>query len=324
MKLWMNYAATFAVGASMLLASCGADDTDDDPIVDINEAPTLTVQNPDMSAPMTSVRVAMAAPNELREFLLVADDGNDNLQTVTFLQNGTVVDVSTAPSDAIRFEIDGNVSALDENPKVLFDDDTDGFSKTIRLRAPADFNDSVTYTITVQDTGEDDLTNPEEASVEITLVTGTAPVLLVEKRDVEFFNMAGTQPGALDLDQGIAVPSANNTTSELQDQGLSPQGAWRQTVSPENGASLRRVLNAGADFYDNVRTVDELRNAWDNATTTIGTSDRLMDGDVYVVMNPNPPGGGGDKFYLIEFAEVIDVPNTNAGDKYVVNIKQAP
>ena len=313
----MNYAAAAVLGASMLLASCGDDTTDPVPVTPTNEAPTLMVENPDMSQMSTAARLTDVDPNTRVEFRLVAEDADDNLQELVVSRNGTQV---TIPTSNVFIEFDGNLGPLDNNPRLLLGSDTTGFSKTINVRSAMGFGDSVTYTFTVRDNGIA-LANREEASITITLVNGMAPTpLAAEIRGAEFYNRNAStaRPGALDLDTGTAVPSSNNTSSELQDQGNTSSGTWRQVVVPENGAELRVVQNDDGTTYSSVTNLDQLLDVFDDAVP-VTQSDRIENGDVYVVNREDPTVGS--KFYLVQFTEVVDQAGSE-NDRYVVNIKQ--
>ena len=316
MKPWTYAAAALAVGATLTLASCGDDDLPDvNPPVPTNDAPTLSVENPDMSQMGSSIRLT-GRDNDVRvNFTLVADDADDNLQALTVLRNGTEVAI---PTSNVFVEQDGNVGPLSNNPLLLTGADTTGFRKAISVRTAAAPGDSVTYTFTVNDTGLSGVSR-EEATVTITLVNESRTPLGQGFTNREFYNRSDpstSRPGALDLDTGDAVASSNNTTSELQDQGNSG-GDWLRQVAPENGAEL--YLAPDDTDFDAIESVEDLLDVFDASGDAVALTPTLMDGDVIIVTREDP--NTGSKFYAVRFNQVVNGAGTGS-DRYVVDIKQ--
>ena len=321
MKLWLKYLGFAAVASTVTLASCGDDEEDLPPPIETNTAPTLSLENPDMTQMGSMRRLENLDREALAEFVLVAEDIDDNIQAITVFQDGDQLSTANGPIDNVRIEFDGMVQALDNNPRLLVTADTAGFRKRIRLRAPADFNDSTTYTITINDSGLNGV-DREEASVDVTLVTGAPPVNLRTKSDIEFFNFSGPNRGAVDLDLGEPVPSDNATalgaTAELQDSGNGPNG-WARTVTADNGATLR--LGGDDVDFDNIRTLSDLLSAYDEAgdANDITVTGTIEEGQVYFVTRTD--ADGNDLFYVVRFDEVNNTDNDNR-DSYVITVKR--
>ena len=315
MTQFLKYAAGAVIGGSLLLASCGDDNGDDIPPVPTNDAPTLQVENPDMSQMGSSIRLT-GRDNDVRvNFTLVADDADDNLQALTVLRNGTEVAI---PTSNVFVEQDGNVGPLSNNPLLLTGADTTGFRKAISVRTAAAPGDSVTYTFTVNDSGIDGVSR-EEATVTITLVNEMVTPLGQGFTNREFYNRSdpsASRPGALDLDSGDPVPSTGNTMSELQDQG-NAGGDWLRQVAPENGAELYLAPD-GTDF-DDIESVEDLLAIFDDSGDAVALTPPLEDGDVIIVTREDP--NVGSKFYAVRFNEVVNMTGTT-NDRYVVDIKQ--
>lgn len=317
MKLNLNFIGALALATIVTLTACGDDPITVPPVVETNEAPTLLLQNPDMSQMMSSLRRTDLPRDTRVELQLVAADADGNLQALTVDRNGAQV---TIPTSNVFVEFDGNLGPLDNNPRLLVGADTTGFTKTINVRTAAGFGDSVTYTFTVNDTGLNGA-NREEASVTITLVNEAAPTPLAgELMNREFYNRSDpstARPGALDLDSGDAMSSSMSTMTELQDQG-NGSTAWLRQIAPENGASLRYAGN-GASIYDGVTSFETLLDLYDASGSDLGLSDPINAGDVFVVTRNDATVGS--KFYVVIFTEATDAAGTS-NDKYVVSIKQ--
>ena len=313
-------------GGAMIFASCNPDD--DIPPVDprdSNRAPTLTIENTDMS--MTDGRVMVGEDDQgnslngsLFAFTLDGDDPDGNMRTLRVTRNGSNV---SAGSQDVRIEFDGVVGPLSGNEPLLFGDDKRDFSKEVQVRAPQNFADSLTYAFIVTDTfGLSD-------TAIVTLVTGAAPTPLSTQvfRDRIFSNRSGPDRGALDLDTGEAVASTGNTDSELQDLGNNSQGQWLRQVQVENDAEMRVLVPATDDTggamamtrFRNTTTVDGLLDLYDEAANDTTTTETIVPGTIAIVRREID--GAEDKFFLVLFKAVNNTTDNNR-DSYTVDIKQ--
>ena len=313
-------------GGAMTFGSCNPDD-DIAPVDprDSNRAPTLTIENTDMS--MTDGRVMVGEDDQgnslngsLFAFTLDGDDPDGNMRTLRVTRNGSNV---SAGSQDVRIEFDGVVGPLSGNEPLLFGDDKRDFSKEVQVRAPQNFADSLTYAFIVTDTfGLSD-------TAIVTLVTGAAPTPLSTQvfRDRIFSNRSGPDRGALDLDTGEAVASTGNTDSELQDLGNNSQGQWLRQVQVENDAEMRVLVPATDDTggamamtrFRNTTTVDGLLDLYDEAANDITTTETIVPGTIAIVRREID--GAEDKFFLVLFKAVNNTTDNNR-DSYTVDIKQ--
>ena len=228
--------------------------------------------------------------------------GTNELVSVSVWEDGDLI----MDLERIRF---ANVDFSD-NPMPLFAPDTEGFTEGIIIRTIAGTHN---YIIRVSDT------DGNNADAEFTITeasTGTALDNVFEF--VLFSNASGPNLGGLDLDNGVAVPSAS-ADAEIRDLGIDTNqpvaSNWIQRVEAVNGSTLRVVnldnLPDGFTF-DGVSTKEEVADAF-NSGVDADPSPVLQAGDLLAVASPT-------NIYIMRVDEV-NITDGDNEDNYLFSIK---
>lgn len=301
MQFSLKHLALAAIaGGALTLASCG----EDDEVIVPNRAPTITLNGAAAGGRIDSLPSASVNAVEI-----TTADADGNLNTVSFLRNGTSV---VASSGNVRSDATTPIAA---NPILLFDGDRSGFTRTYFLRTPPDAGDSVTYTITVED--EDGLT----ASEEVTLVNALPLTRIERTLEGILLNQAGPAgQGGLDLDLGEGTGS-QDTLAEIRDRGIDqnrPNASnWLQQIAPVGDAVLRipstAFLTENNITFESVQFVEEIIGAYNSSSVDEPRTNELSGGEVFVVFD-------NDRYYMIQIRSV-NVTTDNNQDSYVIDIK---
>ncbi len=304
----MKFSAMAFMAMTLTLVSC-----EDDPIVTppvVNSDPTVELQD-DSGMIVDSFAITNQGANgSFVGRIVIGDDVDDNLQTVSFERDGVLLDGTTS---SVR--PDSVTSLLSSNRTLV---DSFGFSRTFFFQAPNEYDASTTYTITVTDADQ------ATASVDFTITT---PVEIVttpieqEYTTVLFSNQAGPAgTGGVDLDLGQGTGSMD-LTAELRDLGIDtgqPDATnWRRQIAPVNGTVLRAPSSTWVDEnpFADVSTKEAILDAFNSSSVDIGESQMVTPGSIYAVWSSD-----NSRYYLVEVMNVILTADDNT-DRYVLNIK---
>lgn len=313
-RLWLL--AILALSTSVFFTSCGEDPVDPVDPIEENFAPTLTFlatsPNPGSTTNVFSQSEAFQLSENGRTTIYVALEGTDSTPPMTTLEvfrNGTKEDdMLVGFIDQFGVEIAAN------NPALLAGDYANGFRWEVGLRTTEAFGDNVFRFVLTDEGGL-------ESEVSLTITTSEAGTELdITEENNVIFNMSGMNMGAFDLDN-LEQVSSNSTASELQDNGINTDlpasSNWRQTISPENGATMkvvdRTALGENYD-YNNVLTKEEILEAWDSGIGVTGSTDQIQVGDEFVVLSDQ------GTYFLILVTEV-NVTTGDNNDNYVFTVK---
>jgi hypothetical protein len=228
--------------------------------------------------------------------------GTFDLASVSVWEDGDLI------SDLTRIRF-ANID-FEANPRPLFDPNTTGFTEGIIIRTIAGTHD---YIIRVTDT------EGNNADVAFTISEASTGTALENQFDfVLFSNASGPSLGGLDLDNGVAVPSAS-ADAEIRDLGIDTNQPaatnWIQRVEGVNGSDLRVVnlANLPDGFtFDGVSSKEEVAEAF-NSGTAADPSPVLQVGDLLAVSSFT-------NIYIIQVDEVNVTDNDNE-DFYRFSIK---
>ncbi len=212
--------------------------------------------------------------------------------------NNVSIHQGAALIDAGRIQFDGQ--PVGNNPFFLEGDDRQGFSKPIEILGN-DFNGIQAYTVTFTDT----LGNTYFQEVSFDAI-----------RRVDSQSYVLSELNALDIETGENILY----TEELADDQISISeirdisqnaGNWDRTVAATNGGELR-MLNGQAIDFNNVVGADELREAWDNASTLVDFVTEYDSSMLRGVLQP-------DTLVI----DTIEVPRTNPlqSDDLIITLK---
>ena len=320
--------AAVTAALALALGACGTDDSED-PIFPGGTPGTnrVPVANLEAGGVIAAPRVALADSLNDRfvEYVLVADDPDGNLATVTATVDGRP---ASSSAELVEIESDGAFVTLGAEPLGLSGGDRSSFAKTVRVRAPRDFEDSTTYRFIVTDT----FGLADTASV--TLVTAARPTALFNGgepfRQVRFYNQRTPAGffGAVDLDRGEAVASADDGRSELQDVRSPVRTEWLRQLQAESGAEIFVVPaeRASEAAFEAVASLEDLLELYDAARPGNepggSITPALSAGDLIVVTKPLD--GGGTRYYLVFFDSVNDgATDDNTDDYYEISVKRS-
>jgi len=317
MKPWLKLPALVALSSSLFFVACDPDDTDPLPPAVTNEAPTLSLRNAsgsDFSGAVTDVPV-----NSKFELTVNAADADENLQVIRFQRND--VDIP-GTSGFVQYDVDGDGILENIASGNLLITTGGQYSENFFFLASQDFDDEVTYTVTVADE------EMEEASIDFTLTTEAEPAPMTPVLDTSgvFFNRDGSMAGAFDLDSARAV-SSSSMDSELQDAGINTDlpadENWRKVIIAENGATIYSLSEADmTEFsYDAIGFVEDIRDIRTRAVESNPNAGEtrtgsLSEGDVFLVETE-------DDIYLVEVTTITDTADDN-NDGYTISYKFGP
>ena len=313
--------ALVAIGA---LGSCGTDDFDDPltPPAASNRVPVISLEEGGvLASPLRLVPDSLIGRSI--EYTLSGTDPDGNMVAISVNAGGAGV-----ATGADLVEIDGEVVVLGDESVRLTGNDKSAFAKTVRVRAPQDFEDSTVYSLIVVDTfGLAD-------TVGLTLVTGDRPTPLFNDGEafvgVRFYNQRtpASFRGAVDLDTGEPVATSADDRSELQDARTPLATPWLRQLQAESGADIFVVPAARANraSFDDVESLEDLLELYDAARPDNepggSITPELSAGDLIVVTKP--VGNGGTRFYLVFFDNVNDgAAEDNTDDYYEISIKRS-
>ena len=260
----------------------------------------LVVEDPTISLMNSSTIDAPAG--SLVQVNAEAVRGTNELVSVSVWEDGSLI------SDLTRIRF-ANID-FEANPRPLFAPNTDGFTEGIIIRTIAGTHD---YVIRVTDT------DGINADVAFTITESVTSTALENQFDfVLFSNASGPSLGGLDLDNGVAVPSAS-ADAELRDLGIDinqPAATnWLQQVEGVNGSDLRVVnlANLPDGFtFGGVTSKEEVADAF-NSGSASNPSPALQVGDLLAVSSLT-------NIYIIQVDEV-NVTDNNNDDFYRFSIK---
>jgi len=308
MKSLMKFLAMAFLASTLMLASC-----EDDPIVPpvtVNNDPTVELQD---AAGMIVDTFAITGQDGNGSFIaltVVGSDVDNNLQTVSFEQDGVTLDAtsSTVRPDDITGALASNRTLVDSN----------GFSRVFLFQAPTAFDAATTYTVTVTDVDQ------ATASADFTITTPTEIVTTPIESTFEavlFSNQAGpTGTGGVDLDLGSGTGSMY-VTAELRDLGIDPAlpaaTNWRRQIAPVNGTILRAPSAewVAENPFADVTTKEAILDAFNSSGVDIGESNAVTPMSIFAVWSE-----ANSRYYLVEVVNVIVTDSDNA-DRYVINVK---
>jgi len=315
MKTLMKFLAMAFMALTLTLVSC-----DPDPVVppvSVNVAPTIEIQLTDGSLVDSINLTEQGLLGTPAGIVIVAADGNSNLQTISYQRDG--VDVALSSLD-VRPDSLGNF--VRANPALV---DSTGFTRTFYIVSPSDYNTSTTYTFTLRDT------DGEEASAEITISQPEEIVStpLTNTLTGVLFNQAGPAgTGGLDMSNGNGTGSMS-TLAEIRDLGVDtaiPVGTenWIQKIAPVNNAILRKASATwvAENPFADVDSKEAILEAFNSSSADLANSDRVAIDDVFVVFDARD-----SVYYLARVANVIvETEAAGAsvrenGDRYSFDIK---
>ena len=249
--------------------------------------PLLTIDGPSS--------ISVSTPT-LLSLTLVGTVGSSPLSTISVFEDGELI------LDLTRLSCDGMEFA--SNPNDLGTDNANGFNKMF-VFDPGNIVGTRVYTITITDD------NGKEASVDYTFtLEAAATPFTATFSNVRMYNNSGPLGGAIDLDSGTNVSSAD-ASADIVDNGLDA-GNWSKTISPLGSTDLRS-LDAGVT-YDGTTSREMLVSAFDGGTSLSSTGE-LTVGSIYAAKI-------GDDYYLLSVATVEETSADNE-DYFEFNIKQS-
>jgi len=228
--------------------------------------------------------------------------GNNPIASVSVWEDGDLI------SDLTRIRFAG--VDFEANPLPLMSPQSEGFTEGIIISTIAGDHD---YVIRVTDTEE----NNSDVTFSI-LETSTGTPLSNQFDFVLFSNASGPDNGGLDLDNGVAVPSAS-ADAEIRDLGIDTNqpaaSNWIQQVEGVNGTDLRvvNISNLPDGFtFDGVTSKEQVTEAF-NTGTPASPTPTLQVGDLLVASSFSA-------IYIMRVDEV-NVTDNNNDDFYRFSIK---
>ena len=316
-----NFALAAGALGALTFASCGEDDT---PIIPEtpNRAPSVTLQGAnggDFDDDQTDLDVV--ANNNI-DVTVSASDPDGNLNSISFLRNGVLVQPNTGFVRTVN--ADGSASTLAS--ATLATVDMSNYLQTFRFAVPGDFGQTATYSVIVSDVGTPALTDTATFSFS----TIDEPI---ERDSVEtvnaafFFNRLGTGFGSLDLVTGDSIASNNTSAqSRLQDAGNGTGTAWAQVLIGEGDVQIYRFDNGTPDGFDfdDIQFEDQFDSIFEGGSTfdvdnvEQNRTRKLNQGDVFFARS-------ADRLYIVRVANVE--PNQGPGNnkgRWSLEYKSAP
>lgn len=294
---------------SLFLTSCG----DDVNSPDANTPPTVKL-NEALGYITTDSNVSLG---EGFSVYLTATKGSNPMKTLTILEDGEKIDITT---DRIYF--DGSTGVA--NPLLLLQDRVNSFEQKITITAHATFGIKAYDFLVTDDKG---LTSKVTININ---VVGTAVNILTGV----LLNQSGPQgQGGLDLDTGASTGTEdkdpNSKFADIRDEGIVDiltDQTWKQQVSGMNGAVIKYIVKgkngvSESFSFDNVLYKEQISALWSNGVeftekSTDGkrnVSDKVNKGDVFIVKS-------GEKYYLLNTND-IKVTSTDNLDNYTFEVR---
>ena len=241
---------------SLFITSCGSED---DPIV--TNTPPKVQLNDALGYITGDANVGLG---ESFSVYLTATKGSNPMKTLTILEDGEKIDITT---DRITFE--GNTGVA--NPLLLLQDNVNSLAQRITIKAHTT-RGTKTYDFVVAD--DKGLTSKisidilaDEKVYKITGVLGVG----------QLFNQGGpTGTGGLDLDTGASTGTDPNNPSsanaEIRDEGIVDvltDQTWKQQISGMNGAEIRYIKKgqngvSESFSFDGVDFKGQIAALWSN------------------------------------------------------------
>lgn len=247
--------------------------------------------------------------------------GSSQLQTVTILEEGIKLAIT-------RFSIN-NGAITSNNPFLVVGTLKDGGTYEIAIKAHDGSKVTKRYTFEVADEKQ----RTSQVAVDLT----TKGTDLTEFTGKLLLNQDGAAgQGGLDLDTGDSVGSLQSNTgnpaidtsykrAEINDEGnvSTTNAAWRQVISPTNGAAVRYIDKGKLPetfSYENVKTQEEIVGAFDSGIkfTQVGgdfESNKLAEGDTFTVKTAD------NRYFIIKVTKITVTTNNN-NDFYTFSIKK--
>ena len=226
-----------------------------------NTNETLTI-NSGPGLRITSHNGLAGLPSSLKTIGLIGQVGTSELNTIGLYEDDIAVDAS-------RIQFAGG-SAI-SNPIVLTGDQLNGFneSMTFNLHDEASTK-SYRFVLTAVDA--------QEVEFAISYRTGN-PVAFVQSDTVYNFD-SPYDKGSVQIPEFITLVDADPDW-DIRDDGNDSGGNWKGTFSVNADLELRKPA-VGLIFSD-LHNTEEINDAWNDATTTNGTSDQLSSGGFYFI-----------------------------------------
>lgn len=287
------------IAASVLLTSCGSDDTDDDP------APASPNVNVLAASTGTIDGDAEVAPGETFTIGITVTKGDANLESVN-------VNIGTNPLAAAKIQTGATAAASmtatawTSLTNDLSGDDKDGFTWyfTITTEATANDGDVQPYSIVVTDK------DGESTTTTVTITAKVATTALTETTGHAIFNNAGAGFGGFDFSADDSV-STTGTSGDIMDIGFGGSGTtWVKKISAANGASL---VSVNASVYTSA-SVESLATDFAAGTTITGDSDELSVDDVFIVKD------GSNNYFIFKVTAINETASDNL-DNIVFSVK---
>lgn len=262
-----------------------------------------TVADVDPMITLNGPASIVTAAGTLNSFNIDAVMGTNEFESISVWEDGSLI------TDLSRIRFMGD--DFEFNPLPLFSPESLGFSGAVIIQAIAGNHD---YVIRVTDTEGNNADAMFTVIDEATLGTD----LTSEFDFILFSNASGPDNGGLDLDNGVAVPSAS-ADAEIRDLGIDtnmPAATnWIQRIEGVNGSDLRIVdlfeLPDGFSF-DGVDTKEAIQLAFDTGSPA-NPSPVLQVGDLFTVSNFS-------NTYILRVDEV-NVTDGDNNDFYRFSIK---
>jgi hypothetical protein len=297
---------------SLFLTSCGDDinnpiDSNNPPTVKLNESLGYITGDSDVALG-GSFSVALSATK-----------GSNSMKTLTILEDGNKIDITT---DRITFE--GNAGVA--NPLLLLQDKVNAFDQKITVKAHTTFGVH-TYDFVVAD--EKGLTS------KVSLKINVVGVSLKNLTGILLNQSGPAGQGGLDLDTGASTGTvdtdANAKNADIRDEGvvsiLPPYDqTWKQQISGMNGSVIKYIKKgqngvSESFSYDDILYKEQVAALWGNGTAFTkksadgkrDVSDKVATGDIFIVKN-------GEKYYLLKTG-TIKVTDTDNTDSYTFDVK---
>ena len=318
MKLSFRFSLIALLFCSLFFVGC----EEDPPIV---EPPIVTPPVPPdvdfaSGTGLTTGDFELDVAETLLRVGIIAATGDAELNSLSVTRDGVLM----SPDDLRIFTTVGDTGTeIDpvNNPQAITGDARNGFTWEIRVRTPA-FGENSDYAFTVTDAdGESD-----EVSLNLSAVMPTTP-LDTMLMGVLFNSSGPTGTGGLDLDAGIGTGSMS-MLAEIRDLGGVGANNWRRQITGVNNSVIRTLNSSSVDNFDfaNVTTQESILDFYNDGEDLADdgngnfVTDPIQAGDTFIVLNPTGDDDGGERYYLIQIAEVNEVAADNS-DNYVIDIK---
>jgi len=270
----------------------------------VNITVIQTVADTPASVTLNGTSPFEAEAGNLVSVNITATAGTNSFATLSVWEDGAIIEDTTR----LRFLDTALEAQFSTNPLALASPESEGFSGPIFIRSiPGDHD----YVIR--------LTDVDGVDTDVTFSIneiGNATALTSEFDFVLFSNASGPDNGGLDLDNGVAVPSAS-ANAEIRDLGIDTNqpaaSNWIQSVEGVNGTDLRVVdINSLPEGFDAITSKEQITAAF-NAGTPASPTPTLQVGDLLVASSFSA-------IYIMRVDEV-NVTDSDNNDFYRFSIK---